>query len=140
MAKLKVTENELKKIIRESVEAVLNEDFEGQWKPEPQPASPQVNAPVETPDQVASRNAAANTANSGALNAWNKLGTVGQIKEIQKLAGIPAAQCDGKIGPQTLAKVYIALAKGKSGMSVDANALSNSNFRPGRAGKYTPYQ
>ena len=137
MAKLKVTENELKKIIRESVEKVLNEDFEGQWKPE-QPAAPAVNTPLETPDQVASRDAAANTANSGALNAWNKLGTVGQIKEIQKLAGIPAAQCDGRIGPQTLAKVYIALAKGKSGMSVDANALSNSNFRPGRAGTYTP--
>ncbi len=141
MAKLKVTENELKKIIRESVETVLNEDgyqgFTGNFRqgftPE-QPAAPAVNGPAATAGQVSDRN----TANSNALTAWKKLGTVGQVKLIQKLAGIPEAQCDGKIGPQTLAKVYIALAKGRTGASVDADALNQSSFRPGRVGTYTP--
>ena len=135
MAKIHVTEEELKQLIRESVENAIsmNENFTGYPMPQPQ-QQPSVKSPLAPNDQIDARNAK----NSGALAAWNKLGTVGQIKTIQRLAGIPAAQCDGKIGPQTLAKVYIALSKGKAGEAINADDLSQSSFRPGKTGTYTP--
>jgi hypothetical protein len=125
MAKLQISENELKQIIRESVKNVINEDGGFMYTP---PAAPAGNdrigpGPSMTRDQANTRNNVANAA----LSSWNKLGTVGQIKAIQKLVG---ATPDGKMGPETLGKIYVALRKGQSG-------LENVNFRPGRAGTYT---
>jgi hypothetical protein len=135
MAKIKITENELKQIIRESVNSVigLNEDWQP-WTPPQQGQGAGVRAPLAPNDQIDARNAK----NSAALTAWNNLGTIGQIKAIQRLAGIPAAQCDGKIGPQTLAKVYIALSKGKAGEAINGDDLNQSSFRSGKPGTYTP--
>ena len=135
MAKLQISENELKQIIRESVKNVINEDGGFMYTP---PAAPAGNDPIGpgpsiTQGQAAERRAQADTRNAvanAALSSWNKLGTVGQIKTIQRLVGIPEKECDGKIGPQTLGKIYVALRKGQSG-------LENVNFRPGRTGTYT---
>lgn len=123
-----MSESELKQIIRESVKNVMNEDGGFMYTP---PAAPSAQAgndrigpgPSMTRDQADARNAATNAA----LSSWNKLGTVGQIKTIQKLVG---ATPDGKMGPQTLGKIYVALRKGQSG-------LENVNFRPGKVGTYT---
>ena len=167
MARIRITENELKQIIRESVIRAINED----WQPfytaptnkfsatderflphddsspsqsatpsQQSTATTRNNHPESRPPLISNQEIDnKNAANSGALNSWKKLGTVGQIRLIQKLAGIPASQCDGRIGPQTLAKVYIALSKGKSGEGIiDSTALSNSSFMPGRQGTYTP--
>jgi hypothetical protein len=131
MAKIQISESELKHIIRESVENVINEDGGFMYTP---PAAPSAQAgndrigpgPSLTQDQAKTRNATANAA----LSSWNKLGTVGQIRAIQRLVGIPEKECDGKIGPQTLGKIYVALRKGQSG-------LENVNFRPGKMGTYT---
>jgi len=128
MAKIQISESELKQIIRESVEGVINEDGGFMYTP---PAAPSAQAgndrigpgPSMTRDQANTRN---NVANS-ALSSWNKLGSIGQIKAIQKLVG---ATPDGKMGPETLGKIYVALRNGNSG-------LENVNFRPGKAGTYT---
>ena len=133
MARIQISENNLKEIIRECVEKVINEDytdFKGSYydqnmqqspayKPENQPTGP---GPSLTRGQVDANNAAVNNA----LNNWNKLGVVGQIREIQKLVG---AEPDGKIGPQTLGKIYVKLTKNSD--------LAQVNFRSGRRGTYT---
>jgi hypothetical protein len=131
MAKIKMSESELRQIIRESVENVLNEDGGFMSTPPTMWTPPTAQAgndrigpgPSLTRNQADAMNAEANAA----LTAWNKLGTVGQIREIQKLVG---AYPDGKMGPQTLGKIYIALKNRKSG-------LENVNFRPGKSGTYT---
>lgn len=128
MAKIQISESELRQIIRESVENVINEDGGFMYTP---PAAPSAQAgndrigpgPSLTQDQAKTRNATANAA----LSSWNKLGTVGQIRAIQKLVG---ATPDGKMGPETLGKIYVALRNGNSG-------LENVNFKPGKAGTYT---
>lgn len=135
MGKIRVTENDLKRIIRESVQNVIGLDEGWQpWMPPQQEQGAAVKVPLATNDQIDARNAK----NSAALTAWNKLGTIGQIKTIQRLAGIPEAQCDGKIGPQTLAMVYIALSKGKAGEAINSDDLNQSTFRSGKRGTYTP--
>jgi hypothetical protein len=132
MAKVRINENELRKIIRESIQNVINEDnvpnyyeeYYGNRQPSGQdPIDPRAPGVSLTRDQADAKNAAANAA----LSSWNKLGTAGQIKAIQQLVG---ATPDGKMGPQTLGKIYVALRNGKSG-------LESVDFRPGRAGKYT---
>ena len=140
MAKIQISESELKQIIRESVENVINEDGGFMYTPPAAPSAQAGNAPIDshagvsiTNNQAAERRAQADTRNAVAnasLSSWNKLGTVGQIRAIQRLVGIPEKECDGKIGPQTLGKIYVALRKGQSG-------LENVNFRPGKMGTYT---
>lgn len=116
MAKIKVTEGELKQLIRESVENILNEAAPGSG----------VLLPA---DDINARN----DATTSALSTWKALGTVGQIKEIQKLVG---ATPDGKMGPQTLAKIFIKLG---GNAQVPGNALNGANFgKPGRPGNFTP--
>lgn len=131
MAKIRITENELKQLIRESVENVVNEDYgvPNYFEAYKQQAQAQqagneriAPGPTITRSQADARNATVNAA----LSNWNKLGTIGQIKEIQKLVG---ATPDGKIGPQTLGKIYVALQKG--------SGLEYADFRPGKAGTYT---
>lgn len=128
MAKIQISESELRQVIRESVENALNEDGGFMYTPPTAPSAQAGNdrigpGPSLSRNQANAQNAAANSA----LSSWNKLGTVGQIKAIQKLVG---AVPDGKIGPQMLGKIYVALRNGKSG-------LNNVNFRPGRDGTYT---
>jgi hypothetical protein len=131
MAKIKISESELRQIIRESVENIINEDGGFMYTPPAAPSAQPGNdrigrGPSMTRDQADVKNATSNAA----LSSWNKLGTVGQIRAIQRLVGIPEKECDGKIGPQTLGKIYVALRKGQSG-------LENVNFRPGKMGTYT---
>lgn len=128
MAKIRINEDELKQIIRESVENVINQDnnfpnYYNQYKAQQAKDDRIGPGPSLTRNQADAMNTEANAA----LTAWNKLGTVGQIREIQKLVG---AYPDGKMGPQTLGKIYIALKNRKSG-------LENVNFRPGKSGTYT---
>lgn len=139
MAKILVTESKLKQIIRESIESLLNEDGDlmwnsgqlwngGQYRPQPDPNDqPLGPAPASTQNQINQRNQAANAS----LNAWNKLGTVGQIKAIQQLVG---ATPDGKIGPQTLGKIFMALNK-KSG-EINPADMGGVNWVKGKQGTY----
>ena len=142
MAKIRITENELKQIIRESVDNVIASTGNGvgpYWKGNPLPDGAEKDYPTGSGPQLTRGQVdTVNTNATNALTAWKKLGTVGQIKTIQRLAGIPAAQCDGRIGPQTLAKVYIALSKGKAGEAINADDLSKSSFQPGKTGTYAP--
>ena len=133
MARMRISENELKKIIRESIEKVVNEDntFPNTYAQLNQQFN-QSNAgderigpgPSLTRAQADARNAITNAA----LSNWNSLGTVGQIKAIQNLVG---AKPDGKLGPETLGKIYVALRKGEN------HNLDYVNFRPGKKGTYT---
>ena len=141
MAKIQITESELKQIVRESVETVINEgpSFQNYYQNLQQgfnPANTSISGhgPYVTHGQV--------DATNNALTTWNKLGTVGQVKEIQRLAGVPENECDGRIGPQTLAKVYIALRRGNTsvstGATINADDLNRASFRPGKVGTYNP--
>ena len=129
MAKIQITENKLKQIIRECVENVINEEstfpnyYEMYKQQENNPANQTLDGTnvTMTRKQADERNAEVNNA----LSSWNKLGTVGQIREIQKLVG---ATPDGKLGPQTLGKIYIALTKN--------NPLQHASFRSGKQGTY----
>jgi len=119
MSKVRITENELKQIIRESVENVINSMNEGEdsfgWNPG-YAANPQTNHVLATNDQMADRARENHEFNQGAntsLQRWNSLGTVGQLKVIQQLVGIPAAQCDGKLGPQTLGAILMKVTNGQ---------------------------
>ncbi len=135
MARIKVTENELKRIIRESIQNVINEDGDfTNYYQQLQNKTTYGNDHIEpgaglTPDQANTRNNVANAA----LSNWNKLGTVGQIRAIQRLVGIPEKECDGKIGPQTLGKIYVTLRT----LQGQQSGLENVDFRPGKAGTYT---
>lgn len=131
MAKIKISESELRQIIRESVENIINEDGGFMYTPPAAPSAQPGNDRIG-PGPSMTRNQAdvKNVTTNAALSSWNKLGTVGQIRAIQRLVGIPEKECDGKIGPQTLGKIYVALRKGQSG-------LENVNFRPGKMGTYT---
>lgn len=133
MARVQVSEKRLKSIIRECVENVLNEDsfpdFYGQTfqrsnDPADEPIMPNAPGASLTRAQADVRNVKTNAA----LSSWNALGTVGQIKAIQNLVG---AKPDGKLGPETLGKIYVALRKGES------HNLDYVNFRPGKKGTYT---
>ena len=65
------------------------------------------------------------------MNAWNNLGTVGQIKVIQELVG---ATPDGKIGPQTLGKIFVALKK-NSGV-INPRYMREVTWEKGKPGIY----
>ena len=68
---------------------------------------------------------------NASLNAWNNLSTVEQIKVIQKLVyAIP----DGKIGPQTLGKIFMALNQ-KSG-EIDPRYMREVSWEKGKPGIY----
>lgn len=138
MAKIQITESELKQIIRESVGNVLDEiengnaftnltytkQVPGTNMPPNLPAGYNLMTPDAQKNAVTQKNAAINST----LTWWNNLGTIGQIKEIQKLVGLTGKDVDGKIGPQTLAYIYRAL-------KTDSE-LAQAEFKRGKQGVY----
>lgn len=150
MAKIKITENELKQLIRESVEGVLEEATPNTWNgpvqipgTAPTPGNT-TRVPYATPNQMADRERENYEFNQGAntsLQRWNNLGAVGQLKVIQQLAGIPAAQCDGKLGPQTLGTIFMKLANGQQVSTpqgiIYPQYLGKTKWNYGKPGTYT---
>ena len=154
--KTTITESQLKKIILESTKKAISENYSGYanisqntqqggksagyvgrqngWVQ--QETMPGEVGILPTQDEIDKENA--NTQQS--LQVWNSLGMAGQLAEIQKLLGLPANECDGKLGPQTLGKLLLALGSGKTittpkgGIAVDS--LKTANFAYGKRGTY----
>lgn len=152
MAKIQVNETQLKNLIKESVEKILNEQGEfstatPDWTQQANPNS-NIRVPMATQQQLDARAAdrarevyQQNNEANASLDRWNKLGTIGQIKAIQQLVG---AEQDGKLGPQTLGKIFMALGKRQQITTpagvIYPDAMKNVKWGYGKQGTYTNRQ
>ncbi len=164
MSKIRITESELRRIIKESLEKLINEEGAANnyvssfdWRngeqdknyverPPEQPTSPATKQPVSSKGKMGpngdylskiSRDAdKQNQAASIALAKWNSLGLRGQIQKVQEAVGIPPTECDGKVGPQTIGKIFVALGNGRIVGGIDTAALKHAQFTFNKEGKY----
>ena len=178
MAKIRITESELRNLIRESIENIFEQgtgdgqgwkgaapSWNGNYAPSPSPvgdgvkdpqgavntrtqAKPEQTAPVSRKPATVGRDGKytdaldqdtheRDVATQNAVNAWNSLGTVGQLKKIQAAVGLTGTEVDGRIGPQTLARIFIKIGNGQVVGGIDTKALGNVVFNYGKKGTYT---